>query len=140
MVYISDPSMEVDSYSAKANAVVNLVLTESDALAISHCKSSDSVAHVLLDALRRRLYFGGGGPRYIGTITGWGYSPAKPKIDRVIFHDPATIVYWMDGTKTVVKANNEKFDKEKGLLAAIAKKVYGNKGSFNNIIKRFTTE
>lgn len=57
-------------------------------------------------------------------------------IKEVIFHDPATIVYWEDGTKTVVKCQDEQFDKEKGLLAAIAKKVYGNKGSFNNIIKK----
>lgn len=57
-------------------------------------------------------------------------------IKEVIFHDPATIVYWEDGTKTVVKCQDEQFDKEKGLLAAIAKKVYGNKGNFNNIIKK----
>lgn len=49
-------------------------------------------------------------------------------------------MFWRDGTKTVVKAHNEKFDKEKGLLAAIAKKVYGNKGSFNNIIKHYVEE
>ena len=55
---------------------------------------------------------------------------------KVIFNDPATIVYWKDGTKTVVKCQDEEFDKEKGLLAAIAKKVYGNKGNFNNIIKK----
>lgn len=61
-------------------------------------------------------------------------------IKEVIFHDPATIVFWRDGTKTVVKAHNEKFDKEKGLLAAIAKKVYGNKGSFNNVIKHYVEE
>lgn len=139
MVYISDHTMKVDSYSAKAKAVVNLVLTESDALALGHCKSSDSVAHVLLNALSNRLYFGGGFPRYIGSID-WGNRPAKPEIEHVIFHDPATIVFWKDGTKTVVKANNEKFDKEKGQLAAIAKKVYGNKGSFNNIIKHFVEE
>lgn len=30
-----------------------------------------------------------------------------PKIKDVIFNDPATIVYWADGTKTVVKAENE---------------------------------
>ncbi len=119
MVYISDPTPDFDLHSATANAAVNLVLTADDAY-----------------ALRRRLYFGGCGPRYIGTID-WG---TKPKIERVIFHDPATIVYWMDGTKTVVKAQNEKFDKEKGLLAAIAKKVYGNKGSFNNIIKHYVEE
>lgn len=58
------------------------------------------------------------------------------EIKEVIFHDPATIVYWEDGTKTVVKCQDEEFDKEKGLLAAIAKKVYGNKGNFNNIIKK----
>lgn len=133
MVYISDPALEVDSAIGTANAVVSVHLTAGDALAASRCKSSDSVAHVLLDALRRRLYFGNYGPSYIGTID-WG---AKPKIERVIFHDPATIVFWRDGTKTVVKAHNEKFDKEKGLLAAIAKKVYGNKGSFNNVIKHY---
>lgn len=139
MVYISDHTIEADSYSTKDNAVVNLVLTGDDAYALQGCKSSDSVAHVLLNALRRRLYSGAFYPYYIGA-TWWGNRPAKPKIERVIFHDPATIVYWMDGTKTVVKTQNEKFDKEKGLLAAIAKKVYGNKGSFNNIIKHFVKE
>lgn len=139
MVYVSDPSIEANSCSAKANAVVNLVLTEDDADMLRGCKSSDSVAHVLLLALRRRLFFGGCSPRYIGTID-WGNRPAKPKIERVIFNDPATIVFWMDGTKTVVKAQSEKFDKEKGLLAAIAKKVYGNKGSFNNVIKHYVEE
>ena len=137
MVYISDPTFELSSCSStKADAFVNLVLTADDADMLLGCKSSDSVAHVLLNALRSRLYFGGCGPRYIGTID-WG---TKPKIERVIFHDPATIVYWMDGTKTVVKAQNEKFDKEKGLLAAIAKKVYGTKGSFNNVIKHYVEE
>lgn len=46
----------------------------------------------------------------------------------------------LDGTKTVVKCQDEEFDKEKGLLAAIAKKVYGNKGNFNNIIKHYVEE
>lgn len=48
------------------------------------------------------------------------------KVKDVIFHDPATIVYWEDGTKSVVKCQDEQFDKE----------VYGNKGNFNNIIKK----
>lgn len=136
MIYISDTTLDVDLHSAMVKADVNLVLTADDAYALRGCKSSDSVAHVLLNTLRRRLYFGNCGPRYIGTID-WG---TKPKIERVIFHDPATIVFWRDGTKTVVKAHNEKFDKEKGLLAAIAKKVYGNKGSFNNVIKHYVEE
>lgn len=62
----------------------------------------------------------------------------SPKIEKVIFNDPATIVYWHDGTKTVVKAQDgEPFDKEKGLAMAIVKKVYGNKGNYNEIFKEF---
>lgn len=48
-----------------------------------------------------------------------------PGIKRVISNDPATIVFWDDNTKTVVKADREMFDKEKGLAMAICKKVYG---------------
>jgi hypothetical protein len=60
-----------------------------------------------------------------------------PKIKDVIFNDPATIVYWADGTKTVVKAENELFDPEKGLAMAIAKKALGNKGNYFNTIKKW---
>ena len=57
-------------------------------------------------------------------------------IEKVIFNDPATIVCWKDGTKTVVKTqNNEVFDAEKGLAMAIAKKALGNKGNYYNVIK-----
>lgn len=49
-----------------------------------------------------------------------------PQIDRVIFNAPATIVYWKDGTKTVVQARDEAFDPEKGLAMAISKKAMGN--------------
>ena len=35
-----------------------------------------------------------------------------PEIKDVIFNDPATIVLWADGTKTVVKADKEAFDPE----------------------------
>lgn len=58
-------------------------------------------------------------------------------IKKVIFNEPATIVFWVDGTKTVVKAENEDFDPEKGLAMAIAKKVYGNKGSYFNQIRKW---
>lgn len=64
----------------------------------------------------------------------------KMKIENVIFNDPATIVFWRDGSKTVVKAQNEPFDKEKGLAMAIAKKVYGNEGNYYNEFKKFIKE
>ena len=57
-------------------------------------------------------------------------------INRVIFNDPATIVIWNDGSKTVVKASNEPFDPEKGLAMAIAKKALGNKGNYYEIFKK----
>jgi hypothetical protein len=61
-----------------------------------------------------------------------------PKIKDVIFNDPAIIVFWTDGTKTVVKCQEgDIFDPEKGLTMAIAKKVYGNKGSYCNVIKKW---
>jgi hypothetical protein len=61
-----------------------------------------------------------------------------PAIKDVIFNGPATIVLWKDGTKTVVKAQDgEPVDKEKGLAMAIAKKVYGNKGSYYNEFKKW---
>lgn len=59
-------------------------------------------------------------------------------IKDVIFNDPATIVFWTDGTKTVVKAQDEEFDPEKGLTMAITKKFFGNKGNYFNKIKKWT--
>ena len=55
----------------------------------------------------------------------------------VIFNDPATIIIWADGSKTVVKAENEKFDPEKGLAMAISKKVLGNKHDYYEVFKRY---
>ena len=65
----------------------------------------------------------------------------KEDIKKVIFNDPATIVYWKDGTKTVVKCqDDDKFDKEKGLAMAIVKKLFGNKGNYNKIFKKYIGE
>lgn len=60
-------------------------------------------------------------------------------IKNVIFNPPATIVFWTDNTKTVVKAQDgEEYDPEKGLTMAICKKVYGNEGNYFNKIKKWT--
>lgn len=58
-------------------------------------------------------------------------------IVKVIFNDPATIVLWGDGSKTIVKAVNEPFDPEKGLAMAIAKKHFGNNGRYYEVFKRW---
>ena len=62
------------------------------------------------------------------------------EITNVIFNDPATIVFWSDGTKTVVKAEGEPFDPEKGLAMVIAKKALGNKGNYYNEFKKWLPE
>ena len=59
-------------------------------------------------------------------------------IKRVIFNPPATIVYWSDCTKTVVKCSEKDvFDPEKGLAMAIAKRCGGNKGSYYKEIQNW---
>ena len=55
-------------------------------------------------------------------------------IDRVIFNDPATIILWKDGSKTVVKRSEDDiWDPEKGFCMAVIKKLYGR----TSFIKRF---
>ena len=59
------------------------------------------------------------------------------RIKNVVFNPPATIVFWTDNSKTVVKAENEEFDPEKGLAMAIAKKALGNKGNYYETFKKW---
>ena len=61
----------------------------------------------------------------------------KSEIKDVIFNNPATIVFWADGTKTVVKAENEEFDPEKGLAMAIAKRALGGKHDYYDVFKKY---
>lgn len=62
----------------------------------------------------------------------------RTKIKNVIFNDPATIVFWSDGTKTVVKCGeNDIYDPEKGLAMAIAKKYLGTNKSHSNYMDEF---
>lgn len=59
-------------------------------------------------------------------------------IRKVIFNDPATVVLWSDGTKTVVKCGPEDtFDMEKGLAMAIVKKMAGNDNRFHKVFKQY---
>ena len=61
-----------------------------------------------------------------------------PEIKNVIFNYPATIVFWEDGTKTVVKCQpDDDYSMETGLALCIAKKALGNKGNFNDIFKKW---
>lgn len=48
------------------------------------------------------------------------------EVQKIVINEPAMIVFWKDGTKTVVTARDEAFDEEKGLAMAFAKKALGN--------------
>lgn len=59
-------------------------------------------------------------------------------IKEVIFNNPATVVYWKDGSKTVVQCQDgEPFDPEKGLAMAISRKVFGNKWDYYHVFRKF---
>ena len=67
-----------------------------------------------------------------------GYDFVNPlHVDRIIFSPPATIVFWKDGTKTVVKcAKGEPFSEYNGFAAALLKKVFGSNSAVKKIIQR----
>lgn len=60
------------------------------------------------------------------------------KPTKIIFNGPATIVFWDDGTKTVVKCTErETFDYEKGVALCYMKRLLGNNNSFKHVFKKF---
>lgn len=68
----------------------------------------------------------------------YGTTKTKPTIKKVIFNNPATIIMWNDGSKSVVKCQNgEPFDAEKGFALAYLKKLLGNDNTFNKEIKKW---
>lgn len=54
----------------------------------------------------------------------------------VIYNDPATVVYWSDKTRTVVKCQpGDTYDPKTGFLLALCKKVCGNTGCYNDLLR-----
>lgn len=67
---------------------------------------------------------------YPGSTFGLVYQERKIRstfaIEKVIFNPPATIVLWLDGTKTIVKCKDgEEFSEWDGIALCLAKKLYG---------------
>ena len=66
-----------------------------------------------------------------------------PTPRKIIFNDPATIVYWEDGTKTVVKASTQcgdNFDEEVGLAMAYMNKIFGGRSKFLKMVREVKKE
>lgn len=63
----------------------------------------------------------------------WGFGN-NIKVQKVIYNDPATIVYFTDGSRTVVKRyKDDPFDEQTGLLMCIAKRFLGD--DFHKVLK-----
>lgn len=61
----------------------------------------------------------------------------KVCIDKIIRNGDATIVFWADGEKTIVKrAEGESDSLYTAVTAALAKKVYGNNSKFKKMIEK----
>lgn len=61
----------------------------------------------------------------------------EPIVRQVIYNHPATIVHWDDGTKTVVKCDEEDdYDEMTGFLLCFMKKVCGNTGRYNEVLRK----
>lgn len=77
-------------------------------------------------------------PKYLNVIKSVKRIKNEFTIRKVIFNNPATIVFWNDDTKTVVKCGKrDTFDCEKGVAMAIAKKALGNTKDYYKEIKKF---
>ena len=61
----------------------------------------------------------------------WGI----PDIDRIIFSPPATVIFWGDGEKTVVKcADGQQYDRYNGFCAAVCKRLFGSSSAAKKIM------
>ena len=60
----------------------------------------------------------------------------KKYVHDIIFNGPATVIIWKDGTKTVTKCSgDDAFDPEKGIMAALLKKLIGN--TYNDLFTEY---
>lgn len=84
------------------------------------------------------FYFGGNSGFTIDLEAFFGKNN-NVRVKKVIFNHPATIVFFEDGTKVVVKTKfGEVFDYEKGLAMAICKKALGD--AYRSTFKKWVPE
>lgn len=61
------------------------------------------------------------------------------KVERIVRNGPATIVFWSDGTKTIVKKSADApDDMYYAFTAAFAKKCFGSNSQIRKIIREKT--
>lgn len=116
------------------NGVVNSIKREA-------YEPPEATLSIPLDEFKRLCHDFGFVDNQTMVVRSWLYSNKKPRISKVIFNPPATIVLWSDRTKTVVKCQEgDLYSKRMGLALCIAKKTYGNSGNYNDIFKEWCEE
>lgn len=108
-------------------------------------KSTENLANEIIGFLKRKFKIKEGNtmPTKYNEMFRKGsyFYVEKDEIKDVIFNNPATIIIWNDGSKTVVKCGEgEVYDPEKGMAMAIAKKFLGNRGNYYDTFKKYLRE
>lgn len=89
-----------------------------------------SMDHVLGDLGDRERERGKGVEEYreaLGFLM-WMVGDFTEAPEKVIFSGPATVAIFPDGSKVVAKCSDrDAYDKEKGLLMCLAKRIWGSK-------------
>lgn len=70
--------------------------------------------------------------------------PYRPIPQKVLFQprgQNSTVVFWGDGTKTVVKCDDrDTYSKEAGLALCYMKKMLGSSRAFNDVLKEWCSD
>lgn len=70
------------------------------------------------------------------THCSYGATGLMDKAEKVIYNPPATIAYWADGSKTVVKCDKDDvYDPKYGLALCYMKKALGSSRAFNDALR-----
>lgn len=124
---VVDPSSKLDPNDISTWYPRTMIANAEGAISYSEYAKREVAKYIKREAAKKEVTNRKSGPYP------WGQS--IPEIKEVIFNNPATIVIWKDGEKTVVKAQNgEAYDPEKGLVMAITKRALGNKGNYCNVL------
>lgn len=118
------------NFSNMAGAVASLAI-EADALTITSTSSTPTSQTISSSYTVPSVSIGvknTGQPYTSATITVKAQDiVAVPRVERIIRNGPATIVFWKDGTRTVVKCmEGTPYDEYSAFTAAVCKKIYGS--------------
>ena len=93
---------------------------------IGRCKNKDNGFDSIIYQMEKKRKF-----------TEGGNSMKKIDVEKIIFNNFKTIVFWNDGTKTIVSMSQEErnFDPEDAFRAAYTKKMYGTNSKIKRVIK-----